>query len=147
MKHSPSSLLCCTTPSSFLPHHSARRPQTVVRYLIAVTNLEGQAERIVAFCAARGWQVAQAVKECGSGVDDQRPASTMEHSTANSRLATSGTARSAAARPNCGSASRRKAPQQLPSTRTQKLARQVRQEINRTVNEVYRDHPESPVCL
>jgi putative transposase len=29
----------------------------------------------------------------------------------------------------------------LPSTRNPKLARQVRQEINRAVNEVYRDHP------
>jgi putative resolvase len=36
-------------------------------------NLEGQAERIVAFCAARGWPVAQVVKECGSGINAQRP--------------------------------------------------------------------------
>ncbi len=31
----------------------------------------------------------------------------------------------------------------LPSTRNKKLARQVRQEINRAVNELYRDHPEA----
>jgi putative resolvase len=36
-------------------------------------NLEGQAERVSAFCAARGWQVAKVVKECSSGVNDQRP--------------------------------------------------------------------------
>jgi putative resolvase len=36
-------------------------------------NLEGQAERVAAFCTARGWQVAKVVKECGSGVNDQRP--------------------------------------------------------------------------
>jgi putative resolvase len=36
-------------------------------------NLDGQAERVSAFCAARGWQVAKVVKECGSGVNDQRP--------------------------------------------------------------------------
>jgi putative resolvase len=36
-------------------------------------NLESQAERVSAFCAARGWQVAKVVKECGSGVNDQRP--------------------------------------------------------------------------
>src|SRR5262249_40834968 len=36
-------------------------------------NLEGQAERVVAFCAAKGWQVAKVVKACGSGVNDQRP--------------------------------------------------------------------------
>jgi hypothetical protein len=31
----------------------------------------------------------------------------------------------------------------LPSTRNKKLARQVRQEINRAVNELYRDHPDA----
>jgi putative resolvase len=36
-------------------------------------NLEYQAERVAAFCAAKGWQVAKVVKECGSGVNDQRP--------------------------------------------------------------------------
>jgi putative resolvase len=36
-------------------------------------NLESQAERVSAFCAARGWQVAKVVKECGSGVNNQRP--------------------------------------------------------------------------
>ncbi len=36
-------------------------------------NLDSQAERVVAFCAARGWQVAKVVKECGSGINDQRP--------------------------------------------------------------------------
>lgn len=36
-------------------------------------NLDSQAERVSAFCAARGWQVVKVVKECGSGVNDQRP--------------------------------------------------------------------------
>jgi putative resolvase len=36
-------------------------------------NLDGQAERVAAFCTARGWQIAKVVKECGSGVNDQRP--------------------------------------------------------------------------
>ncbi len=36
-------------------------------------NLETQAERLVNFCMAKGWQVSQIVKECGSGVNDQRP--------------------------------------------------------------------------
>jgi putative resolvase len=36
-------------------------------------NLESQAERVSAFCAARGWIVSKVVKECGSGVNDQRP--------------------------------------------------------------------------
>jgi Putative transposase DNA-binding domain/Probable transposase len=38
---------------------------------------------------------------------------------------------------------KKKGVQKLPSTRNQKLARQVRQEINRTVNELYRDEPDA----
>ena len=30
-------------------------------------------QSVAAFCAAKGWQVAKGVKECGSGVNDQRP--------------------------------------------------------------------------
>ncbi len=36
-------------------------------------NLESQAERLAAYCAARGYQVAKVVKEVGSGVNDARP--------------------------------------------------------------------------
>jgi len=42
-------------------------------------NLDRQAERVAAVCAATGWPVAslakvvKVVKECGSGVNDQRP--------------------------------------------------------------------------
>jgi predicted site-specific integrase-resolvase len=36
-------------------------------------NLDSQAERVCAFCAAKGWQIARVVKERGSGVNDQRP--------------------------------------------------------------------------
>jgi predicted site-specific integrase-resolvase len=36
-------------------------------------NLDGQAERVSAFCAAKGWPIAKVVKACGSGVNDQRP--------------------------------------------------------------------------
>ena len=38
---------------------------------------------------------------------------------------------------------KKKGVKRLPSTRNKKLARTVRQEINRAVNEVYRDHPEA----
>src|SRR5215468_2753214 len=34
------------------------------------SNLDSQAERLVAYCAARGYQVAKTVKEIGSGVND-----------------------------------------------------------------------------
>lgn len=36
-------------------------------------NLERQAERLVHYCTARGYQVHQVVKEIGSGVNDSRP--------------------------------------------------------------------------
>jgi hypothetical protein len=41
---------------------------------------------------------------------------------------------------------KKKGVKRLPSTRNQKLARTVRQEINRAVNELYRDHPEAQVA-
>jgi predicted site-specific integrase-resolvase len=37
------------------------------------SNLDSQAEQLVAYCAARGYQVAKVVKEVGSGVNDARP--------------------------------------------------------------------------
>jgi predicted site-specific integrase-resolvase len=36
-------------------------------------NLDSQAERLVAYCEARGYPVSQIVKEVGSGVNDSRP--------------------------------------------------------------------------
>lgn len=36
-------------------------------------NLDTQAERLVAWCTLQGWSVMQVVKECRSGVNDQRP--------------------------------------------------------------------------
>jgi putative resolvase len=36
-------------------------------------NLDRQAERLVAYCAAKGYQVAKVVKEIASGVNDSRP--------------------------------------------------------------------------
>src|SRR5260221_3068629 len=36
-------------------------------------NLESQAERLAAYCAALGYPVAKVVKEVGSGVNDARP--------------------------------------------------------------------------
>jgi putative resolvase len=59
----------------------AVRPQKVAVYARVASvasaenrqHLDRQAERVAAFCAAKGWQVAKMVKECGSGVNDQRP--------------------------------------------------------------------------
>src|SRR5436190_21346135 len=35
-------------------------------------NLDSQAERLCAYCAAKGWKVHKIVKEVGSGVNDGR---------------------------------------------------------------------------
>jgi putative resolvase len=37
------------------------------------SNLDSQAERLVAYCRVRGYQVSRVVKEIGSGVNDNRP--------------------------------------------------------------------------
>lgn len=37
------------------------------------SNLDSQAERLVAYCTMRGYQVSKIVKEIGSGVNDNRP--------------------------------------------------------------------------
>jgi len=37
------------------------------------SNLESQVSRLQDYCAAKGWPVAQVVKEIGSGVNDSRP--------------------------------------------------------------------------
>jgi putative resolvase len=37
------------------------------------SNLDSQAERVVAYCMAKGYQVSKVVKEIGSGVNDARP--------------------------------------------------------------------------
>lgn len=37
------------------------------------SNLESQSRRLLDYCAAKGYQVEQVVKEIGSGVNDQRP--------------------------------------------------------------------------
>lgn len=35
-------------------------------------NLDSQAERLVGYCTAKGWQIHQIVKEVGSGINDNR---------------------------------------------------------------------------
>ena len=37
------------------------------------SNLDSQAERLVTYCTARGYQVGKVVKEVGSGINDARP--------------------------------------------------------------------------
>ena len=37
------------------------------------SNLNSQADRLVQFCIANGWRVNEIVKECASGLNDERP--------------------------------------------------------------------------
>jgi len=37
------------------------------------SNLDSQAERLVGYCMAKGYQVSKVVKEVGSGINDARP--------------------------------------------------------------------------
>ena len=54
---------------------SSRRVAIYARVSSAehTSNLDSQAERLVAYCMARGYQAAQVVKEIGSGLNDARP--------------------------------------------------------------------------
>ena len=52
-------------------------PQKVAVYVRVSSNenrpnLNTQADRLVSYCAAKGWQVSQFVKEIGSGINDNR---------------------------------------------------------------------------
>ncbi len=38
-----------------------------------IKNLDTQAKRITDFCMANGWQINEIVKECASGLNDNRP--------------------------------------------------------------------------
>ena len=56
----------------------ARQPQFVAVYArVSSTenkkNLDMQAERLITWCNAQGWSVSKVVKECGRGINDQRP--------------------------------------------------------------------------
>jgi len=56
----------------------ASRPEKTVVYTRVSSSenksdLDSQASRLTAYCAAKGWQISQVVKEIGSGVNDSRP--------------------------------------------------------------------------
>jgi putative resolvase len=62
-------------PSAVAPSGVTQHVAVYVRVSSAENtgNLESQAERLAAYCAARGYQVAKVVKEVGSGINDARP--------------------------------------------------------------------------
>jgi predicted site-specific integrase-resolvase len=61
--------------------HMASRPPHAQRVAVSArvsaaenrSNLESQADRLVAYCAAKGYQIHQVVREIGSCVNDSRP--------------------------------------------------------------------------
>jgi predicted site-specific integrase-resolvase len=60
------------------PKAVATAPQRVAIYARVSShehqaNLDRQAERLVSYCAAKGYQVSKVVKEIASGVNDSRP--------------------------------------------------------------------------
>jgi predicted site-specific integrase-resolvase len=59
-----------------LTQQPEREPVVVVYARVSANenrpNLDSQAERLGAYCAAKGWKVQKVVKEVGSGVNDSR---------------------------------------------------------------------------
>ncbi len=55
------------------PSDQATAVYTRVSSAENTSNLDGQAERLVAYCTVRGYRVSKVVKEIGSGVNDNRP--------------------------------------------------------------------------
>jgi putative resolvase len=60
------------------PKAAVSAPQRVAIYARVSShehqaNLDRQAERLVAYCAAKGYQMSKVVKEIASGVNDSRP--------------------------------------------------------------------------
>jgi putative resolvase len=70
-------------PHTIIITEGQEEPQTATPPRIAIyarvssaenkNNLDSQAERLAAYCAARGYQVAKVVKEVGYGINDARP--------------------------------------------------------------------------
>ena len=57
-----------------LPEHQARVAiYARVSEASNKPNLDSQAERLSAYCAAKGYQVAKVIKEVGSGINESRP--------------------------------------------------------------------------
>ena len=61
-----------------IPNETKLEAQKVVVYARVSstenkTNLDAQAQRLVSYCEARGYQIARVVKEVGSGINDHRP--------------------------------------------------------------------------
>lgn len=65
-----------------IPDHDIAKDEAKTEHIVVYArvsssqnrkNLESQADRMVKYCNAKGWSVAQIVKETGSGLNDDRP--------------------------------------------------------------------------
>lgn len=71
--HTGTILVTETVPVPDHPVSSRVAVYTRVSSAENTTHLDSQAERLVAYCAVRGYQVSKVVKEIGSGVNENRP--------------------------------------------------------------------------
>lgn len=62
-----------SVPLKNLPASSKVAIYTRVSSSESKSNLDSQAERLIAYCTVRGYQVSRVVKEIGSGVNENRP--------------------------------------------------------------------------
>lgn len=65
------------TGTIIITEHDERNPLKVAVYARVSSsdnksNLDSQADRLTAYCAAKGYQIAKVIKEIGSGINDNR---------------------------------------------------------------------------
>src|SRR3974377_86116 len=73
----PTGTVIIEEPVEHVPAQPAKQPIVAVYARVSSSenkkNLDTQAERLITWCNAQGWSVGKVVKECGSGINDQRP--------------------------------------------------------------------------
>jgi len=73
----PTGTVIIEEPVEHLPARPAKQPIVAVYARVSSSenkkNLDTQAQRLITWCNAQGWSVGKVVKECGSGINDQRP--------------------------------------------------------------------------
>ncbi len=73
----PTGTVIIEEPVEHVPARSPKQPIIAVYARVSSSenkkNLDTQAQRLITWCNAQGWSVGKVVKECGSGINDQRP--------------------------------------------------------------------------
>lgn len=65
-------------PNDIFKSHNENQGKTIIYARVSSseqrkTNLETQAQRLIDFSIANGWQIDEVIKEVGSGLNDERP--------------------------------------------------------------------------